>query len=291
MRRLVLGAALLTALATAPAFAAEEVIARVGTVDVTASEVRDMLAGLTPPQREALSKDPAALGRMLRQMLAGRLLLAEAEQQKWAEKPEVAAAIEKARQSIVVETYLKAKAVPPADFPSDTDVTAAYEANRTSFLVPRQYRLAQIFVALPSGADKAAEAAAQKKLAAVQAALKPKSADFLALAKQFSDEDGAGAAPGWAGEATVRPEIRERVAGLEEGAVTEAIRLDDGWHLVKLFETKAAYTRPIDEVRPQLVEALRRERAAAEAQAYMAKLLKDNPAAINEIALSRLLAE
>lgn len=274
-----------------PVVAADEVIARVGGVDVTATEVRALLDGLSPQQREALSKDPAALGRLLRQLLAGRLLLAEAEAQKWDRRPEVAAAIERARQSVIVESYLKTKAVAPAGYPSEAEVASAYDANRTSFLVPRQYRLAQIFIALPKGADKAAEAAAQKKLAAVQAALKPKGADFLALAKQFSDEEGAGADPAFAVETAIRPEIRERIAGLDEGGVTDPLRLDDGWHLVKLIETRAAYTRPLDEVRPQLVEALRREKAQAEAQAYMAGLLQANPAAINEIALSRLLAD
>lgn len=291
IRRPLSVAVALAALALAYPATADEVIARVGTVDVTATEVRALLDGLSAQQREALSKDPAALGRMLRQLLAGRLLLAEAEARKWDQRPEVAAAIERARQSVIAESYLKTKAVAPADYPSDADIASAYDANRTSFLVPRQYRLAQIFIALPQGADKAAEAAAQKKLAAVQAALKPKNADFLGLARQFSDEEGAGADPAFASEATIRPEIRERVAGLAEGGVTEVIRLDDGWHVVKLIETRAAYTRPLEEVRPQLVEALRRERGQMEAQAYMAGLLQANPAAINEIALSRLLAD
>ncbi|PWR24649.1 peptidylprolyl isomerase [Zavarzinia aquatilis] len=289
MRRALLGLVIGLGLA-GPVAAADEVIARVGGVDMTATEVRALLDGLSPQQREALAKDPAALGRLLRQMLAGRLLLAEAEAKKWDKRPEVAAAIERARQSVIVESYLQTKAVAPDGYPSEADIASAYDANRTSFLVPRQYRLAQIFIALPKGADKAAEAAAQKKLAAVQAALKPKGADFLALAKQFSDEEGAGADPAFAAETAIRPEIRERIAGLDEGAVTDPIRLDDGWHLVKLFATKAAYTRPLDEVRPQLVEALRRERAQVEAQNYMAGLLQANPAAINEIALTRLLA-
>ncbi|RJF86546.1 peptidylprolyl isomerase [Oleomonas cavernae] len=269
--------------------AGAEVVARVGSVDITAAEVQAMLEGLPAQQREALAKDPALLGQTLRQLLATRLLYAEALARKWDQKPEVAAAIERARQGVVIENYLRSVAEPPADFPGDADIASAYEANKTSFLVPRQYRLAQIFIALPKGADKPAEEAARKKLDAVQARLKEKGADFAVVAAKLSDEDAARGEIGWVRDDAIRPEIRDQVAGLPKDGISEPVRLDDGWHIVKLLDTKAAYTRPIAEVRAELVAALRRERAAADAQAYLARLLQANPAAINELALSRLL--
>lgn len=57
--------------------------------------------------------------------------------------------------------------------------------------------------------------------------------------------------------------------GLARDSVSEAIRLDDGWHIIKLIDTTATHTR------------MRR--------AYLAELLKRNPPVLNELALSNLL--
>jgi peptidylprolyl isomerase len=155
--------------------------------------------------------------------------------------------------------------------------------------MPRQYNLSQIFIAVPPGADKPTEEVARKRLEDVVAKLKQKGAEFSSLAAKESDAQANNGEIGWIRDDQIRPEIRDKVAGLEKQAVTDPIRLDDGWHIVKLIDTKAAYTRPVAEVRGDLIAALRRERAALEAQAYVGKLFELNPAVINEIALTRLL--
>lgn len=288
---------LLGALACAgrPAGAAEtgEVVARVGAIELKAADVAVLLAGLPPDQRAALAREPALIGDTLRQVLAARLVYREALAKKWDARPEVTAALDQARQNIVVESYLRAVAAPPENFPGADELARAYEANKASFVMPRHYRLAQIYLAVPKGADRAEEAAAAKKLDGLLARLAGKDADFAALAAEGADQ-AAGTQRngeiGWVRDDALRPEIRAQVAGLAKDAVGEPIRLDDGWHVVKLLDTKAAYTRPLDEVRQDLIDSLRRERAAANAQAYLAALLQQHPAAINEIALSRLLA-
>ncbi len=79
--------------------------------------------------------------------------------------------------------------------------------------------------------------------------------------------------------------------GFAKGAVSEPIRLDDGWHILKLIDTKASYTRTLPEVRDQFVAQMRAERAAVLRRTYLAELLKQNPSAINEIALSKVFGE
>jgi peptidylprolyl isomerase len=84
----------------------------------------------------------------------------------------------------------------------------------------------------------------------------------------------AGGDLGWIAENQIRPEIKAQVMGLAKNGVSEAIRLDDGWHILKLLDTKAAYTRTLPEVREQLVQQMRSERATAMRRAYLAELLK-----------------
>jgi hypothetical protein len=57
-------------------------------------------------------------------------------------------------------------------------VQAAYEANKTRFVKPREYRLAQIFFALPADASKSMDDDAQKKMRELKQSLSRPHADF-----------------------------------------------------------------------------------------------------------------
>jgi peptidylprolyl isomerase len=268
-----------------------EVIARVGASDVTADDVKAHIALLDAQQRAALARDPALLSQIVRGMLANRLVLKEALAKKWNEQPRVVAQLERARENLIVETYLQSVAVPPDNFPSEAEIKAVYDSNASAFVVPRKFRIGQIFVALGKDADKAATDKANKKLEDVQKKLK-QGGEFAAVARSDSDDNDSAARDGeigWLTEAELRPEIRSQIVGLGLSAVTEPIRLDDGWHIIKLLETIASHTRPLAEVRDTLVQRIRAERTDANRRAYIAELLKQNPAAINEIALSKLI--
>ena len=79
------------------------------------------------------------------------------------------------------------------------------------------------------------------------------------------------------------------VPALALNAVSDPIKLEDGWHIVKLLDTKAANTPSLDQIKDQLVQQMRAEKAKANSQAYLAKLLQENPLAINELELSKVL--
>jgi peptidylprolyl isomerase len=278
--------------AAAPAKSEGDVVARIGGEDVTVDEVRMYVAALGVREQVALARDPALLSQTLRLMLANRLVLKEAVTKKWADKAEVAAQLARIRESAVTESYLQSVSVPPANFPDEAALKEAYEANKTAFLVPRQFQLSQIFVALPADADKAAEDAARKKLTEVQAKLKQPNADFAALANEVSEQPDAarGGEIGWVPEDQVRPEIKTQVMGLAKGAVGEPVKLDDGWHIIKLLDTKASVMRTFEEVREALAQRLRAQQAEVLRRTYLARLLEQTPPAINELALGKIFA-
>ena len=100
---------------------------------------------------------------------------------------------------------------------------------------------------------------------------------------------GRGGEIGWLTEAQIQPEIRQLVPTLALNAVSDPIKLEDGWHIVKLLDTKAANTPALDQIKDQLVQQMRAEKAKANSQAYLAKLLQENPLAINELELAKVL--
>jgi peptidylprolyl isomerase len=281
-----------------PAFAADpapsntgtDVVARLGATDITAQSLRNFVHTLDPAVRKQALADPEAMARLVRAELARMAVLKEAQAQKWEQRPEVAQEIQRVRDEAITASFLKSVSAPPADYPSEAEIKSAYDLNRDALMAPRRYRLSQIFVALPAGGDAKAEAAAKQKADDLAHKARARGTDFDALAKASSDaKPGEQAGDlGWADEPQIVPEIREQVAGMAQGEVSDPIRAGSGWHIIRMDDTKPAAPRPLAEVHDALATALRQRKAQANEQAYLNGLLAKSPIAVNEIALKRI---
>jgi len=283
------------ALAAGAAVAAEdgtEVVARLGSSNVTLSDLKEFVLGLDPQTREQAAKDPQILTRLVRVELARMALLSEAKEKHWDQQPDIVRQIERARDQTIASSYLTSVAALPASYPSDAEIQAAYEQNRDRFMVPRQYQISQIFIAVPAGADKAAEDAAHRRADDLVKKAKAKGANFAELARKNSDQPDAaktGGDLGWLPETQILPEVRSVVAGMAKNEISDAIHSGAGWHIVELFDTRPAGPRPLAEVRDTIVQFLRQRKLEENEQAYLGKLLESKHAAINEIGLAKLL--
>jgi parvulin-like peptidyl-prolyl isomerase len=276
--------------ASAPA-GSDEVIARVGGTELKASDIRTYLAALSPSDRAALAQNPAGLSQFVRLILVNQIVLKQALAKQWDQQPENAALLQRVRDSAVTEAYLQSVSKPAANFPADADLQKVYDANKSAFAVPRQYRLAQIYVTAGKDGDQAKDKGSQK-VASISADLKQPNADFAAIARAKSDATETaktGGEIGWVAEPQLRSEVKTLVLGLNKGGVTESVQVDDGWQFIKVLDIKEARTQTFAEVREALVQKLREQQAAANRRNFVAELLKQNAPVLNELALSKLL--
>ncbi len=284
--------ALLLPLFPLAAQSSKTVVAKVGGAEVYAEDLQGWLAGLDPAQREAARRQPSLLTEAVRTLLIQKLVIEEADSKKWAERPEIAAQIERQRANIVAESYLRSVAEPPADFPSEDMLKKAYEAAGDSLGVQRRYCLAQIFLAAPDKPED--KPAKETELAEIRKKLAAPNADFAAIARAHSEEAataGKGGEIGWLDENFIEKDIRAEVAKLSKGGITAPLLLKDGWHFVKVLDREEPRQLTFEEVKPRLIERLREQRAQAASQEYVAKLLHDRPVVINEIELPKILGE
>jgi peptidylprolyl isomerase len=269
-------------------------LARRGDLALTEASLRALLDREPPETREQLLRDPQALVQFVRNRMLRLALLEEARTQRFDQRPEVAARAEQARQDAIADAFLDTLSRPEAGFPSDAEIQSVYDANRTRFLVPRQYRLAQIFLAVPQGRE-ADDAAAQRKLREwrAQATAARNRVEFAELARRHS-EDRASAPRGgvldWLREDRMLEPIRNAVSGLEEGAISEPVRTEQGWHLLRLEGTRPAGPAPLTEVRDQIVALLRQQRSQDLGRLALNEMLRREPIQIDEIQLGRLAA-
>jgi peptidyl-prolyl cis-trans isomerase D len=142
------------------------------------------------------------------------------------------------------------------------EVQAAYEQNKAMFSTPEQVRASHILLKT-EGKDAAA---VRKQAEAVLAKVKA-GGDFAALAKQYS-EDGSKDAGGdldYFGRGSMVKPFEDAAWALEVGQTSGLVESQFGFHIIKLTDKKAAVTRTFDQVKPQLEDQIKSQKAQAEA--------------------------
>ncbi len=282
--------ALSLAAAGAARAADTDVIANLGSQPITAGEIKGLLPPLTPAQREQAQKDPNFSSQLVRSTIGRKVLLDEALKQSWDKNPEIAAEIERARDEIVIGTYLQSVSLPAPTYPTDAEIKQAYDANRDKFTIAKEYHIAQIFIAEPANARPEAAAAAEKKARDLGRRAKAKGADFAELARANSEDAVTaqrGGDLGWLAENQLVPEIRTAVAALDGKGIAGPIHVAGGWHILDVTAIAPTVHPPLDQVRGAIVKLLR----DGKENEYVQKLLEDKHLTVNETAAARIFAK
>ncbi|GGY04445.1 peptidylprolyl isomerase [Paludibacterium paludis] len=289
MRRALTGGCVLLALLAPFALAADNAVATAGSASVSRQEAETLVLSLPAAQREQLAANPALLEQWARTRLADQLLLAEAGAKQWSKRPEVAAQIDALTREVVARTYLASVSQAPADYPSDSELSEAYQRLKGGLFKPAAYRVNQVFIPAPAG-DAAALAAARKNVAdALRKARQPK-ADFARLAGEFDKSaKPALADTGWVTLDQLLPEVRPVVVSLKPGQVSEPVQSAAGLHVLKLVERREAQSVTLDEIRDVLKARLRQERQGELARAYLERLAGGSGVKVDSDALKRIL--
>jgi peptidyl-prolyl cis-trans isomerase C len=243
----------LIALAAAPAFAQNLAVVNGKAIPSSRADavVKQVVAqGQQPdsPQlREMVKKD----------LIAREVMMQEAVKQKYDQSPDVKQQLDNARQTIVVNAllrdYISKNPVKPDEVKAEYDRFKAQAGDK-------EYHVRHIL--LENEADAKAVIAKLKG-----------GAKFEDLAKTSKDSGTAanGGDLDWASPSSFPKVFSDAFVGLQKGQVTESpVQTPNGWHVVKLDDTRAAKIPALEEVKPQVEEALQQKKL----QAYQETLLK-----------------
>ncbi|MBE2210130.1 MAG: SurA N-terminal domain-containing protein [Xanthomonadaceae bacterium] len=196
----------------------------------------------------------------------------------------------RAPESVTLE-YIEVEAakLPPAPV-NEADLRARYAAEGDKFGEAEQRKVSHILVPVASGADAAAQKAAQDKAAAL-AQQANGGADFAQLARANSGDPGSkaqGGDLGWISRGSGMPKpFEDAVFALQAGQVSAPVKSDFGWHVIKLDEVKAGTRKTFEEARAQLeaeATASAGERAYNDLLSALVDDLMKNPSGFAEAA-------
>lgn len=136
----------------------------------------------------------------------------------------------------------------------DEDLQAAYQKDIAN--LSEQRRAAHILIEVN---DKTTEAQAKAKIEDVQARL-AKGEKFEALAKEFSQDPGSannGGDLGFAGPGVYDPAFEKALYSLNKDQVSEPVRTDFGYHLIKLLGVEAPEVPTLASLKDKLTRDLK----------------------------------
>ena len=280
---------LLTAAAlTSSAIADDAVVGTIGDIRLTTGEVRELIDAARKLADQPVEIDAESLKALVRATLVQRLVLEQANTTGHSDAPGVAAELERAADVALVESYLRTVSAPPDDFPSTAEVVTFYNDNKESFLIPKSWRVAQIFIA---DTDPTTTREAEEKLARAREQLAAADADFASVARRFSDDLASapdGGDLGWIRDDLMQPGIRALLPALALNEISDPVRLENGWHIIRLLDAREAHTPPLAELEGRIRTLLRQNQARQNRETYLARLLAETPPAVNEIELLNL---
>ncbi len=170
--------------------------------------------------------------------------------------------------------------------PDEDALRTAYDADPTRFRSAEERRARHILIAIDASRTDAAARALADEIAGKLA----KGGDFAALAGQYSSDTGSasrGGDLGFAARGNYVPAFEDALFALAPGATSAPVKTEFGYHIIRLDELRPGAERSFEEVRAQLMDELRRQKAQDEFYALAERLddlALENPTSLESVA-------
>ena len=278
----IIAAGLVLVLTGGPARAddVDPVVAKVNDTEIHQSDlaVAEEEAGQLPPMSPNAKKD------YLVQFVTDMILMSQAaEAKKMGDTLEFKRKLAFNREKLLMEQLLQKAA---KEALTDKAMHDVYDEAAKQMGQEREVHARHILIRAAAGDDKASKEA-EDKIKAIIVRLK-KGEDFAKVASEAT-EDPSGKANGgdlgYFSKEQMVPEFSDTAFKLDKGQISEPVKTQFGWHVIKVEDKRVKPVPPFDEVKPQIENYVQRKAQAElvtslRASAKIEKMYKpDEPAA------------
>jgi peptidyl-prolyl cis-trans isomerase D len=146
------------------------------------------------------------------------------------------------------------------------EIKRNYDLRKGRYTIPKRVRPREILVKIDR--EDSPQKVEEKRKKAEEILAKAKTAkDFSALAKKVSESATAsrGGDLGWIQAGALGEPIESTLSSLKKGDISGVLRGKDGFYIFKIEEVTEEKQKPLEEVKDQIVQELKREKGKAEA--------------------------
>jgi peptidyl-prolyl cis-trans isomerase C len=237
--------------------AQDPLVAKVNGVEIHQSDLDaiETEAGQIPPMTPDAKKD--YLVSFMTDMI---LVSKKAQDEKLGDTPEFAKRLQFNRNKLLMSALLDKTG---KDALTDEAMHKVYDDAIKQMPAEEEVHARHILVRVPAGDDKASKAA-EDKIKAVIVRLK-KGEDFAKVAAEVTEDPSGKANGGDLGFFTKEqmvPEFADVAFSLDKGKISEPVKTQFGWHVIKVEDKRQKPAPSFDEVKPQLESFVTRKAQA-----------------------------
>lgn len=240
-----------------------QIVAKVGTLEITDKDVNTRLKQL-PPQYKASYASEAGRKMLVEQLVQEKLIYLQARSENYDTNALVLKQLEKAKQRLMVGQYI-------ADVFKKIDVTedelkTYYDKNKAMFVQKEQVKAKHILLKT------------QEEAVATKARIL-KGESFEAVAKELSIGPSApkGGDLGWFEKKQMVPEFANSAFSLGIDEISDPVKTQFGYHIIKVYEKKAAGTKSFADVRAEVERTLTGNKQKESMEELIRKVREENP--------------
>jgi peptidyl-prolyl cis-trans isomerase C len=204
-------------------------------------------------KKQGQQDSPQLREQVKEQLIQREIFMQEVAKRGIADKPDVKFQLEVQRQNALIQALMRDElAKNPV---TDAEVNAAYEEQKKA-VGSKEYKVRHILVETEA---EAKDITAQLK----------KGAKFEDLAKKSKDPGSAqrGGELDWAAPSNYVKPFADALTKLQKGQMTDTpVQSQFGWHVIKVDDIREAQFPPLEQVAPQIREALSQKKAKAYAE-------------------------
>ena len=217
----------------------ETILASFGEQTITLGEFNQLWEEV--PEEYKLQLDKSMV---LDQMISEKLLIRETKNMGLEEDKDVLEQIKKMTEQILVQALIEREILNKVKV-NDEEVLEYYEQNKDSFTEKEQVHLYNILLET--------EEEAQNVLEQLKAG-----EDFseIAIEKSSGPSAAQGGDLGYLSKGTIIPEIEEVIFALEVEELSEVVKTDFGFHILKISDKKPETVKTLEEAKEEIIQTL-----------------------------------
>jgi len=157
---------------------------------------------------------------------------------------------------------------------SDDELKAQYQRDIQQYQVPNRVHVEHILLMTVGKTDAEVSEIKQKAEDILKQAKKP-GANFEELAKKYSEDPGTkdkGGDLGWVTQGQTVKEFETTAFSLPKGTISDLVKTEYGFHIIKVLDKETAHTKPFEEVKESIKSPLMLSKADQTASSLADKL-------------------
>lgn len=233
-----------------------KIIARVGNFEVTSEDVMYMLQNLSP-QVASQFGGPEGEQKLVAEIVNQKLLLCDAVENKFEENDDFKAEFEKVKENVLSQYSVK-KIINSVSDVTEEDAKAFYNGNQHLFLEPSQVRASHILVET--------EEVAMDLYTKISAG---ENFEELAIDNSTCPSGVNGGDLNYFSKGQMVPEFEDATLALEIGQVSQPVKTQFGYHIIKLTDKKEEAAYSYDEVKENILQNLKAQNQHDTYNAYL----------------------